>query len=689
MFGLFKKKVVKKIEKPKTNRVIYMSNHVSKNDLVYLHRELPLHVHFFIFDKEEYELNEKNIVGRKITYFEEITPEVLKKAISIIESEEPVLVFPEIRISRTGNIMKIYEEIAFIANRTEATIYPVIIQTNEVKNALINFTSLNPFSDKDASIHIGEPFQLSIQKTAGVNEKQLAASFIYQKMTDLYAKSMFKYNVNLFNELLEASKTHDPNKIMIKDPTNALTYKKFLLGVQVLSSKLETILDEERVGVFLPSSIGQAVCLFSLFKIGITPAVLNFTMGHSTLIDCCETANVKTILTSKVFIEKAELGELIEVFNKYKLKVIFLEDVKESLNSKDKIVGLKNHASSQKSVYAKNEVILFTSGSENKPKGVILTHDNIYANIHQALSVIDLHTGDRMLNPLPMFHSFGLTIGTFLPLLSGIPVVIHPSPIQYKVIPELIYNEDITITLSTPTFLNGYGKNAHPFDFHTVRYVIAGAESVKEEIKELFQQKFGIRILEGYGATEASPLLSVNTPMHTKEQSVGKMIPGVQYKLKKVEGIEKGGSLLVKGPNLMKGYLIHEKGFVPLNDWYDTGDVVEIDDYGYITIKSRLKRFAKIGGEMVSLNLVEDIVAQCFDDIGFAAVSIPDKRKGEKIVLFTNQEEFNMRELKRYVKANKHSALLIPAEVKQIEEIPLLGSGKTDYVKLEQLAKSE
>ncbi|WP_247747169.1 AMP-binding protein [Alkalihalobacillus sp. BA299] len=689
MFGLFKKKKEKNIEKSKTNRVIYMSNHVSKNDLVYLHRELPLHVHFFVFNKGEYELAEKNLVGRKVTLFEEITPDALKKIISIIEAEEPVLLFPELRVSRFGNVMKIYEEVAFIANRTEATIYPVIIQTNDGKGKMISFTSLNPFSDKDAAIHIGEPFQLNIQKKPEVNEKELASSMIYQKMTELYAKSMYKYNVNLFNELLEASRMFDPNKVIIKDPTNALTYKKLLLGVQVLSSKLETMLEEERVGVFLPSSIGQAVCLFSLFKIGVTPAILNFTMGQSTLIDCCETANVNTILTSKLFIEKAELGEMIEVFEKNRLSIIYLEEVKESLSSKDKIVGLKKHASSQRSVHSKNEVILFTSGSENKPKGVILTHDNIYANIHQALSIIDLHSGDRMLNPLPMFHSFGLTIGTFLPLLAGIPVVIHPSPIQYKVIPEIIYNEDITILLSTPTFLNGYGKNAHPFDFQTVRYAIAGAESVKEEIKELFQQKFGIRILEGYGATEAAPLLSVNTPMHTKEHSVGKMVPGVQYKVQKVEGIEKGGSLLIKGPNLMKGYLIHGKGFVPFNDWYDTGDVVEIDDYGYITIKSRLKRFAKIGGEMVSLNLVEEIVAQCFDDIGFAAVSIGDKRKGEKIVLFTNHEEFNMRELKRFVKAQKHSALLIPQEVMQIEEIPLLGSGKTDYVKLEQLAKSE
>lgn len=663
-----------------------MSNHVSVTDLTALHRVLPASVHFFVFDENEYKLNEKNITGRKVTFIDNLTPDNIKKMISIIEKEEPVLLFPEMRISSIGSIMKIYDEIAFIALRTQAKIYPVCIQLPETKPAK-SIAALNPFQDKIGQVKIGEPFHLNVPENEQIDKKKFATIQIYNHLTSLFVQFKLNKRINLFNELVEVSKYADAQTTVIKDHSTSLTYKKFLLSIHVLSSKMEsTLKDELRVGVLLPSSVGQAICLFSMFKIGVVPAVLNFTMGYSVLIDCCETADIKTIITSKQFIEVAELHELVEVLKNNHIQIIYIEELREGLSSREKIVGLKNHASNQKSLHYDNEVILFTSGSENKPKGVILTHENIYSNIQQAMSVMDLNSKDKMLNPLPMFHSFGLTIGTILPLISGIPLIIHPSPIQYKVIPEIIYQEEITVLLSTPTFLNGYGKNAHPYDFRSIRYAVVGAESVKEELKELFYQKFGIRILEGYGATEASPLLSLNTPLHTKANSVGKLIPSMEYKIEKVEGIENGGSLLVKGPNVMKGYLLHDKGFVRQEGWYNTGDVVEVDPYGFITIKSRLKRFAKVGGEMVSLNLVEEISSQCFDDLGFAAVSIPDKRKGEKIVLFTNQEQASLKELKRYVKAHKHSPLILPAEIKYMDEIPLLGSGKTDYVTLEMLA---
>lgn len=680
MFNLFKKKRQQPKAKVEANHIIYMANHVSKQDLSYLHTKVPRNVHFIVFDETEYKSNEKNLVGRKVTVFEGLTPEHIKKIISFVEEGEPILLFPEMRISRIGRVLKVYEEIAWIALKTKATIVPVVIKPM-VNSAGINLNIL----DNQPDVSIGEPFSVSIGNEEG--NRSVAAWTIYRKLTNGYTDHFIKKGVNLFNELLDAAKQYDNQRTMIKDPTNALSYKKLILGIQVLSGKLENTLSENRVGVFLPSSIGQAVVLFALFKIGITPAVLNFTMGPKTLIDCCETAEIKTILTSKLFIEKAELQHVVDALTESGYEIIFLEDAREQITSKEKMIGLKNYASSQKATASSNDIILFTSGSENKPKGVLLSHDQIFANIHQAMSVMDLDSNDKMLNPLPMFHSFGLTIGTFLPLLSGISLVIHPSPIQYKVIPEIIYQEDVTLLLSTPTFLNGYGKNAHPFDLHTLRYAIAGAENVKEDTKELFFQKFGIRILEGYGATEASPLISLNTPLYTKAGSVGKIIPGMEYKIQKVEGIEKGGSLLIKGPNVMKGYLIHNKGFVPSEGWYNTGDVVEIDDEGFISITARLKRFAKIGGEMVSLQVVERIAMDCYDDIGFAAVSTSDRRKGEKIILFTNVKEAELKEIKRYSRSHKHPALYLPTEVHYIEEIPLLGSGKTDYVTLEKMAK--
>ncbi|WP_096201785.1 AMP-binding protein [Bacillus sp. FJAT-45350] len=682
MFGFLKKKTPNAPLKPKSNTTMYMSNHVTPQDLTYLHHKLPSNVHFIVFDKGEFDINGKNMTERNITLFEELTPQHMKQIISLAETGDPILLFPEMRVSRNGRVMKVYQEFALIAKRLEATIYPIIIEAPEQKTNAIQ-SQIGNFLDKTPSIHIGRPFSLDS------DDKEVNAGTIYRQLTTLYVNNTLKKGLNLFNELLEKTKRFDQQKIMVKDPTSELSYRKLLIGIQVLSSKLESTLTDKQVGVLLPSAIGHVVTLFSLFKIGITPAILNFTMGHRTMLDCCETANLKTILTSKQFIEKGELHELIAVLKKEGLQIIYLEDIKEGVSSKDKLIGLKNYASSQRAVKSENEIILFTSGSENKPKGVVLTHDQLYANIEQAMAVMDLGTHDRMLNPLPMFHSFGLTIGTFLPILSGIPLVIYPSPIQYKVIPELIYQEDITLLLSTPTFLNGYGKNAQPFDLHTLRYAIAGAESVKEETKELFYNKFGIRILEGYGATEASPLIALNTPMFTKAGSVGKVIPTLDYKVEKVEGIESGGSLHIKGPNIMKGYLIHGKGFIPHEGWYNTGDVVDLDEHGYITIKSRLKRFAKIGGEMISLNLVENIAMECYDDIGFATVSIPDKRKGEKIILFTSVDDVQGKELKRFIKTHKYSAILLPQEVIKVEEIPLLGSGKTDYVSLEKMAKEQ
>lgn len=680
MFSIFKRRKKQSIEKGKEERIIYMSNHLAKEDINHLHERLPKDVHFVLFHEGVYKPNEKVLQNRNVTLFDQLSPQNVEKLLKMVENGEPVLVFPELRISRSGIVMKIYEEFAYVAAKAKAVIYPVAILYEGKGNG-----SFAGMAESEPKIKIGEPFQISESDY----EKELGSGIIYRKLTDIYFSLLNKENVNLFNELLIAAKRFDENQIIIKDPTNALTYKKLLLTIQVFSSKLEGILKEKRVGIFLPSSIGMVIALFSLFKIGITPAILNFTMGRKTLIECCETAEIQTILSSKEFIKKANLEAAVEEFIQNGYHIIYLEDIKEKITSVDKVVGLKNHASMQKSHAKENEVILFTSGSEDKPKGVILTHDNMLANMNQAITVMDISTKDKMLNPLPMFHSFGLTIGTFLPLLKGVSLVIHPSPLQYKVIPEILYHEDVTILLSTPTFLNGYGKNAHPFDFYTVRYVIAGAEAVKEDTKELFYKKFGIRIIEGYGVTEASPLISLNTPLFTKEKSVGKIIPGMEYAIEKVDGIEEGGCLLVKGPNVMKGYLLHGKGFVPQEGWYNTGDVVEVDEAGYITIKSRLKRFAKVGGEMVSLNLVEQIAMECYDDIGFAAVSVKDRRKGEKIILYTVKEDVQLRDLKKYMKSHKHSALLIPDEIEIVEQIPLLGSGKTDYVTLEQMAKEK
>lgn len=672
----FLKKMTKKIETKGfekltySNSTLFMSNHISLNDIPLLDTVLPKDVIFAINKENKNDYNDIYKTRPSIFYDVFDLKTILDIKTLLLEGKS-VLIFPETKISTTSSFMKIYPEIAKMAFDSKATIYPIIIN-GSIDTPFIPTTSI--------TVALGDAFTL--------NEND--GSFDYQilrKLQSLLLEIKLKKDVNLYNELVDCSKIYGEKTVIVQDMEQKMTYRDFILATHVFSYKLSELLTNDKtVGTFLPTSIGYTLTLFTLFKLGKTSANLNFTMGEQNLLDCLETANVKTIITSKKFIEKGNFEHVIETLRTV-ATIIYLEDVKTSITKKDKIKALSDYTVGKKSDSNVNELILFTSGSEAKPKGVILTHQNIYSNIHQALSVIDFTTQDKILNAMPMFHSFGLTAGAILPFLSGIPAFLYPAPTHYKAIPELAYRNDATIIFGTSTFFSMYGKNAHPYDFNKVRFAIAGAEKLKPDVFELWTEKFGIRILEGYGVTETSPIISLNTPLSHKKGSVGRIIPGMVFKIEPVEGIDLGGNLLVKGPNIMKGYLIHNKGFVPKSEWYDTGDIAKVDEEGYISIISRLKRFSKIGGEMVPLNFVEELAFKTYGTNELATVAIPDKRKGERIILFVKNKDFHLKELKRYIKERKHSSLLIPREIQVIEEIPLLGSGKTDYVKLKQIAE--
>ncbi len=286
-------------------------------------------------------------------------------------------------------------------------------------------------------------------------------------------------------------------------------------------------------------------------------------------------------------------------------------------------------------------MILFTSGSEGTPKGVVLSHRNILANCAQAAARIDFGRRDKLFNVLPVFHSFGLTAGTILPLVSGVPIYLYPSPLHYRTVPELIYGVNATIVFGTDTFLAGYARSAHPYDFRSLRYIVAGAEPVRESTRRTYMEKFGLRILEGYGVTETAPVLALNTPMFNQFGTVGRLMPGMEPRLEPVPGVDEGGRLFVRGPNVMLGYLKADNPGViepPPEGWHDTGDIVTIDAQGFVTIKGRAKRFAKIGGEMISLAAVEMLAAQLWPDAMSAVATAPDPRKGERLVLVTQQK---------------------------------------------------
>jgi acyl-[acyl-carrier-protein]-phospholipid O-acyltransferase/long-chain-fatty-acid--[acyl-carrier-protein] ligase len=335
-------------------------------------------------------------------------------------------------------------------------------------------------------------------------------------------------------------------------------------------------------------------------------------------------------------------------------------------------------------------VVLFTSGSEGKPKGVVHSHKSILANIAQVSAVLDFNPTDKFMMVLPVFHSFGFT-GTLIALLNGIKIHIFPSPLQYKVIPELIYDRGCTIFFATSTFLANYAKFAHPFDFYKLRLVVAGAEKLNDEVRKTYSEKFGIRILEAYGATECAPGISINTPMANLNGSVGQMLPGLEHKLEAVPGIDTGGLLHVKGENVMMGYYLFDAPGVlspPAEGWYNTGDIVDVDAEGYVHIKGRVKRFAKVAGEMVSLEVVEHIANTAAKEHQHAASATADKQRGESIILFTTDKQLKREDLQIVAKNLGLPELAVARKIILVEAIPLLGTGKTDYVTLKQMAES-
>src|ERR1700694_1006013 len=359
--------------------------------------------------------------------------------------------------------------------------------------------------------------------------------------------------------------------------------------------------------------------------------MINFTAGAANILAACRAAQIDTILSSRAFIEKVKLTRLVAAIEG-EVRIVYLEDIRASVTFADRLRGLLN--AEKPLVPRKSDdwaAILCASGSEGTPKGVVLSHRNMLANAAQARARIDFGREDKVFNVLPVFHSFGLTVGMVLPLVCGVRLYLYPSPLHYRTVPELIYGVNATIMFGTDTFLAGYARSAHPYDFRSLRYILAGAEPVKESTRRVYLEKFGLRILEGYGVTETAPALALNTPMFNKFGTVGRILPGMEAKLEKVEGVEEGGRLYVRGPNVMLGYLKTDKPGVlepPPDGWHDTGDIVTIDPQGFVTIKGRAKRFAKVGGEMISLAAVEAIASEVWPNALSAVASVPDPRKG-------------------------------------------------------------
>jgi acyl-[acyl-carrier-protein]-phospholipid O-acyltransferase/long-chain-fatty-acid--[acyl-carrier-protein] ligase len=620
-------------------------------------------------------------------------PMATRTLINAVKGGAPLIIFPEGRLTITGSLMKVYDGAGLIADKSGAMVVPVRLEGLE----FTPFTRLSRAQVRrrwfpKLTVTVLEPVKLSIDPALkGKYRRQAAGAALYEIMSNLVYRTT-SIDRTVFEALVEAAEVHGMGRVAVEDPVaGTLSYRRLLMGACILGRKLMPLAPEGKpIGMMLPNANGAAVTLIALMSAGRVPAMINFSAGAANVLAACKAANLDTILTSRAFVERGKLDALVVALAK-EVKIVYLDDIRPTITLGDKLRGLRDMKKPLVKRTAQDwAAILFTSGSEGTPKGVVLTHRNMLANAAQAAARIDFGRQDKVFNVLPVFHSFGLTVGLVLPLVSGVRIYLYPSPLHYRIVPELVYGVNATILFGTDTFLNGYARSAHAYDFRSLRYILAGAEPVKESTRRVYLEKFGLRILEGYGVTETAPALALNTPMFNKFGTVGRMLPGMEARLEPVENVNEGGRLYVKGPNVMAGYLRVENPGVlepPPDGWHDTGDIVTIDPQGFIAIKGRSKRFAKIGGEMISFAAVETIAADLWPNAMSAVASVPDARKGERLVLVTQQKDATRAAFQAFARNRGASELMTPAEIVLLENIPVLGSGKVDNVAVTKLVR--
>jgi acyl-[acyl-carrier-protein]-phospholipid O-acyltransferase / long-chain-fatty-acid--[acyl-carrier-protein] ligase len=628
-------------------------------------------------------------------------PYSLKSLIRYLQEDRRAVIFPEGRITVTGSLMKIYPGPGLVADKSGAMLLPVRIEGAQYTpfSRLRGRVRLRWFPR--IQLTILPPRRLELPADARGRQRRKEAGKV---LSDLMTETMFATSNcrrTLFEALLDARRLHGGRHKIAEDiERRPITYNQLVMRAWVLGGVFahETA-PGDVVGVLLPNTLATIASFFGLQARGRVPAMLNYTVGAQSLLSACETAGIRRVYTSRRFASAAKLERAIERLSE-RVTVVYLEDLRDSVTLGRKLLGVAAswfarpvYRSVTRTRPEDPAVVLFTSGSEGVPKGVVLSHTNLLANREQIAARVDFSSQDVILNALPLFHSFGLTAGTLLPLLSGIRTFFYPSPLHYRIVPEMAYDVNATILFGTNTFLAGYARFAHPYDFYSVRYVFAGAEKLKEETRRTWTEKFGVQVFEGYGATETSPVLATNTPMDSQPGTVGRLLPGVEFALDPVPGVD-GGRLSVRGPNVMLGYFRNEKPGVlqpPSTErgpgWYDTGDVVSIDVDGFVSIRGRAKRFAKIGGEMVSLTVVEDLATRAWPDSLHAVVNLPDFQKGEQLVLVTTRKEPQRADLAARAKTDGVGELHVPKRIVFTRDMPLLGSGKVDYPAVQRLVE--
>lgn len=678
-------------------RVLIVSNHQSFLDALLIAVFLPERPMFAINTVIARQWWMKPFLKLADTFpLDPTSPMATKRLIDMMKQDHKCVIFPEGRITVTGSLMKMYNGPAMVADKSEAMVLPIRINGAQYSyfSRLKGKRKLFP----KITLDILPPHRFHVpEEIKGRARREFAGKLLYDLMSDTQFYTS-RWQRSVFRSVLDAKHIHGGGHIVCEDirrePMNfrALVARSFILGKKLVQNTQPG----EAVGLLLPSASATLVAFLGLHAYGRVPAMLNFSAGAANITSACRTAQLKQVFTSRKFIEAGKLETLVPAIALSGAKLHYLEDIVPTVSLADKLHGLALSVTSRlwepfcasPSKPTDPGVILFTSGSEGAPKGVVLSHQNLMANRHQVAARIDFGPQDIVFNAMPLFHSFGLTGATLLPLTAGARIFFYPSPLHYRIVPELTYDTNATILFGTDTFLAGYAKFAHAYDFYRVRFAVSGAEKLKDETRRVYSEKYGVRILEGYGATETAPVISVNTLMHNRPGTVGRLLPGLHHRLEPMPGVDEGGRLHVKGPNVMLGYMLADQpGLLqpPQDGWYDTGDIVDIDMDGYMKILGRAKRFAKIGGEMVSLAAVESHINALWPNYAHAVVTLPDAKKGEQLVAVTDKKSATRAAIAEYFKAHGVQELSIPKTVKVVDKVPLLGTGKVDYPAVQKL----
>ncbi len=619
---------------------------------------------------------------------------VSRRLVRVLRGKGRLAVYLPDTVEPDTKTFRLFRAVSRIAVQADARIVPVFVSGGRFLPSSLTPRERAPRRwFKKLSIVALEPMTIAqLVERAGGSSTVTASNAFFDRLAEARLAGAGGAGRSLFEAVRDAATLFGPSKPIVEDVvTGALSYRKLLTGARVLGRRFEaTTKPGEAVGVLLPNANGVVLSLLGLASGGRVAALMNYTAGPASITAAVKAAAIRTVVSSRAFVEKAGITDIIEAIEKGGAKLVWLEEIRESVGALEKLMAaLLWRMPLARQDGEKPAVILFTSGSEGVPKAVVLSSRSLLANVAQAEARITFSPADKLLNVLPVFHSFGLTGGTVLPLVYGVPLFLYPSPLHYKIIPEIARKVKPTIMFGTDTFLAAYARTAKDGDFSSLRFVVAGAEAVKPETRKTWRERFGAEIVEGFGLTEAAPVVAVNTASHNRDGTVGRLLPGMRMRLEPVEGISEGGKLWLAGPNLMRGYMTSDRPgeLQPLEgEWLDSGDIVSVDREGFITIRGRAKRFAKIAGEMISLGAVEMMVKAFWPEDNHAAVSVPDKKRGEKIVLITTADDVDPEALRRCGKQAGAAEIMVPADIIRVTEIPVLGSGKTDYVSARRMA---